>query len=190
MKNKQPIVYCWRYENQPFCKIGKSFLEIVWNGRLKYAQSVNVLDIEVLGICRCDSELERDKLEKHLLNERFDKAHPDRRELVYFNSKVRNWIQHNYVENDWTIEALKEIDNPYAEKNRVRERERQRRKRREEDLKTRARNMYRKYAVEPKSPLCIGGPALARVLVAEDLATHGIEESTIQEWLDELENTC
>lgn len=108
MKNKQPIVYCWRYENQPFCKIGKSFLEIVWNSRLKYAQSVNVLDIEVLGICRCDSELERDKLEKHLLNERFDKAHPDRRELVYFNSKVRNWIQHNYVENNIEYKELGE----------------------------------------------------------------------------------
>ena len=189
MREKQPIVYCWRYEHQPICKIGKTYLEIFWNGRLRFASSLSPFDIEILGICRCDSKAERDKLEQHLLNQQFDKVRPDRRELVYFNSKVRNWMQHDYVENDWTIEALKEIKNPYAEKNRVRERERQRRKRREEVLKTRAKNIYRKWTVDPESPLQIGGPALARTLVAEDLTAHGVEESIIQEWLDELENT-
>ena len=182
MKDKQPIVYCWRYENQPFCKIGKSFLEIVWNSRLKYAQSVNVLDIEILGICRCDSEPERDKLEKHLLNERFNKVQPDRRELVYFDSKVRNWIQRDYIESDWTIEALKEIDNPYAEKNRLRERERQRRKRREKDLKTRARNIYQRALRE--LPEIVRG--FAPAIVAEDLQDQGADESFIQACLDEL----
>lgn len=190
MKDKQPIVYCWRYENQPFCKIGKSFLEIVWNSRLKYAQSVNVLDIEILGICQCDSGPERDKLEKHLLNERFDKIRPDRRELVHFNSKVKDWLQQDSTERNWTIEKLKELPNPYAPTNNERETRRYYENKEIETLKTRAQSIYRKWSVEPESPLCIGGSALARDLVVEDLEAQGVDESTIQKWLEELENTC
>ena len=55
MPAEQSIVYCWRYENQSYCKIGESFLEIVWNSRLKYAERVNVLDIEIfrhLSVCQ------------------------------------------------------------------------------------------------------------------------------------------
>ena len=183
-----PIIYCWRYENQPFCKIGKSFLEIVWNSRLKYAQSVNVLDIEILGICRCDSVPERDKLEKHLLNERFNKIRSDRRELVHFNRKVWHWLQQDSTETNWTIEKLKELPNPYASANNERETRRYHENKEIKILKTRAQKIYRKWSVEPESLLSVGGPTLARDMVVEDLEAHGVDESTIQEWLDELEN--
>lgn len=83
----------------------------------------------------------------------------------------------------------KKIDNPYAPKHRVRERKRQRRKRSEEILKTRAQNIYHEWSEKPESPLTVGGPAVARAMVAEDLEAQGVEDSIIQKWLDELENS-
>ena len=188
MADGQPIVYCWRYEHQPVCKIGKTSLERFWNSRLRFALGLSPLNIEILGVCRCNNEAERDALEAHLLNERFDKVRADREELVYFNNKVRDWLQQDSVENDWTVEALKKIPNPYAEKNRTRERERQRRKRREKVLKDRAWNIWQEYS-KKKSPLTVGSPAIAIEIVAEDLAEQGVERSLIKKWLDEFKRT-
>ena len=111
MSTKQPIVYCWRYENQSYCKIGKSSLEILWHSRLKYAERVNVLDIEILGIYRCANEQESRQLEKYLLNEHFDRVRPDREELVHFNGKVKAWLRHDSIEKNWTIEKLRVLPN-------------------------------------------------------------------------------
>lgn len=189
MNDQQPIVYCWRYENQSVCKIGKSLFNKFYDICLKPAQRNSILDIEVLGICLCDSIADRDKLEVHLLNERFDRVRSDR-EFVHYNSKVRDWIQQECLENSLTVEFFQRLDNEYKPKHRRRSRESQRKKRWEKYLKTRARNLYCKWAAKPESPLCIGGPALARAIVAEDLAEHGVEASLIQEWLDDLESTC
>ena len=104
MPDKQHIVYCWRYENQSYCKIGKSSLGIFLRSRLKEAERVNILDIEILGIYWCANEQESSQLEKHLLNEQFDRVRPDRNELVCFNNKVKDWLRHDSVEKNWTIE--------------------------------------------------------------------------------------
>ena len=189
MKNEQPMVYCWRYEHQSICKIGITSFEKFYDNVLRQAMRFSVLDIEILGICLCDSKIERDTLEKHLLNKRFDRVRPDR-EFVHLNSKVWNWIQHNCPNKIWTVDFFQRLDNEYKEKHRKRSREYQRKRRRETDIKTRSGNIYREWVTVPESSLQIGGPALARVLVAEDLAAQGVEESIIQEWLDELENTC
>ena len=135
----------------------------------------------------CDSKTERDKLEKCLLNEQLDRVRPDR-EFVFYNTKVRDWIERDCVRQDWTVEFFKKLNNEYKEKHRERNREYQRKKRNEETLKTRAQNIYRKWL--PESPLTIGGPAVARIMVKEDLEAQGMEEGTIQQWLDELENNC
>lgn len=187
MKDKQPILYCWRYENQHICKIGRSLFNKFYDIVLKPAMRFSVLDIEILGICGCGSKTERNKLEKHLLNEQFDRVRPDR-EFVYLNNKVWNWIQYNCVDKVWTVKFFQGLDNEYKEKYRKRNREDQRQKRWEETLKTRARNIYREWAAKPKSPLCIGGAIVARAIVEEDLAAQGVKASVIPEWLDELEN--
>ena len=179
MPTKQPIVYCWRYENQSYCKIGKSSLEIFWHSRLKYAERVNVLDIEILGIYRCANEPESRQLEKHLLNERFDRVRPDREELVRFNSKVKNWLQHDSVEKNWTIEKLKELPSPYAQANNERETNRHHINRRKANLKTRALNIYQREL--PKV-----GHVSASTMVAWDLQQQEAEDSFIQACLDEL----
>ena len=132
----------------------------------------SVLDIEILGIYLCDSTAERNRLEKHLLSERFDRVRPDR-EFVHLNNTVWDWIQHNCADKIWTVDFFQKLDNEYKEKHRRRNREYQRKRRREKDLKTRAGNIYKEWAVEPESPLCIGGPALARVLVTEGLSGAG-----------------
>ena len=173
MPAKQPIVYCWRYENQSYCKIGESFLEIVWNSRLKYAERVNVLDIEILGICRFANKQESSQLEKHLLNKQFDKVRPDREELVHFNSKVKEWLRHDSVEKNWTIEKLKELPNPYAQENNEHE------NKKKEDLKTRALNIY-------QTELPKMGHVSAITIVVWDLQEQGAEESFIQACLDDL----
>ena len=188
MKEKQPIVYCWRYENQHICKIGSSLFNKFYDIVLKPAMRFSVLDIEILGICGCDSKTERNKLEKYLLNEQFDRVRPDR-EFVHLNNKVWNWIKYNCVGKVWTVEFFHGLDNEYKEKHRKRNREYQRQKRQEETLKTRARNIYREWAAKPKSPLCVGGPMFARSIVADDLTAQGVDEPTIQKWLDEFENS-
>ena len=179
MPAKQPIVYCWRYENQSYCKIGKSSLEIVWHSRLKYAERVNVLDIEILGIYQCANEQKSRQLENHLLNERFDRVRPDRKELVRFNSKVKDWLRHDSVEKNWTIEKLKNLQSPYAQANNERETKRYHKNQREENLKTRARNIYQREL--PKV-----GHASASTIVAWDLQDQGAEDSFMQACLDEL----
>ena len=189
MKDEQPIVYCWRYEHQSICKIGRTFFEKFYDSVLKQAMRFSVFDIEILGICRCNSKTERDRLEKHLLNKQFDRVRSDR-EFVHLNNKVWDWIQDNCHNEIWTVEFFQGLDNEYQEKHRKRNREYQRKRRRETDLKTRAGNIYRKWVAEPESSLQVGGPALARALVADDLAAQGVEETIIQKWLDELENTC
>ena len=179
MPAEQPIVYCWRYENQSYCKIGESFLEIVWNSRLKYAERVNVLDIEILGICRCANKQESCQLEKHLLNEQFDKVRLDREELVHFNSKVKDWLRHDSVEKNWTIEKLKELPNPYAQANNERETTRYHENKKKENLKTRALDIY-------QTELPKMGHVSAITVVVRDLQEQGAEKSFIQACLDEL----
>ena len=182
---RQYIVYCWRYENKLSCKIGRSIFDKFYDSVLKPAMRFSTLDIEILGICMCDSKTERDKLEKHLLNKQFDRVRSDR-EFVYYNTKVRDWIEHDCFKENWTVKFFQELDNEYKQKHRKRSREYQREKRQEETLKARAQNIYRKWSVE--SPLTVGGSAVARAMVAEDLTAQGVEESAIQEWLEELEN--
>ena len=176
---EQHIVYCWRYENLSYCKIGKSSLNIFLRSRLKEAERVNILDIEILGICRCTNKEESHQLEKHLLNERFDRVRPDRNELVHFNSKVKDWLEHDSVEKNWTIEKLNEIPNPYAPTNTKRQANRNHENRRKADLKTRAQNIYER-------ELLISGPARATFIVATDLQKQGADYSLIEECLDEL----
>lgn len=193
MEHNSPIVYCWRYKDQPFyedqpiCKIGKSIFDKFYDSCIKPALRFSVFDIEILGICLCDSKQARDKLESDLLNERFDKVRPDR-EFVYLNSKVRNWIKSDCLRGVWTVDFFQKLNNEYKEKHRERNREYQREKREEKNLKTRAENIYNQYSTEPASGLSIGGPTLARMLVTEDLEQQGVEASVIKEWLDELES--
>ena len=179
MPDKQHIVYCWRYENQSYCKIGKSSLEIFLRSRLKEAERVNILDIEILGIYWCANEQESSQLENHLLNEQFDRVRPDRNELVCFNNKVKDWLRHDSVEKNWTIEKLKKLPNPYAPANRKRETKRKREVQREKNLKTRAFNIYKREL--PKV-----GHESASTIVTWDLQDHEAEDSFIQECLDEL----
>ena len=187
MEDKQYIVYCWRFENELFCKIGGSIFDKFYDSVLKLAMRFSILNIEILGICMCDSKTERDKLEKYLLNEQLDRVRSDR-EFVYYNTRVRDWIERDCVKQDWTVEFFKELNNEYKEKGRESSKEYQRKKTNEETLKTRAQNIYCKWLSE--SPLTIGGPAAARIMVKEDLEAQGVEEATIQQWLDELENNC
>lgn len=179
MLTKQPIVYCWRYENQSYCKIGKSSLEILWRSRLKYVECVNILDIEILGIYRCANEQESLQLENHLKNERFDRIRPDREELVHFNSKVKDWLRHDSVEKNWTIEKLKELPDPYAPANRKRGRTRYHENQKKNNLKTRALNIYRREL--PKQ-----GHLWATIEMTTDLQEQEADDSFIQECLDEL----
>ena len=186
-ENKNPIVYCWRYENQPICKIGVSSFHKFYDNAIKPALRFSVLDIQILGICLCNSIPECYRLEKHLLDERFDRVHPSR-EFVHLNRKVWDWIHHGCVPKTWTVEFFKKLDNDYRTKHRERSREYQREKRSKKALKTRARNMYREWALKPLSPLTIAGPTAARVIVTEELENLGVEPLLIKEWLDEFYN--
>ncbi|MDE0554029.1 MAG: hypothetical protein OXI24_07435 [Candidatus Poribacteria bacterium] len=104
------------------------------------------------------------------------------------DTKVWDWIHHDCVPKTWTVEFFKKLDNDYKTKHRERSREYQRKKRSERTLKTRARNMYREWALKPLSPLTIAGPAAARAIVTEDLETLGVEPLRIKEWLNEFDN--
>ena len=179
MTNNQHIVYCWRYENQSYCKIGKSSLAIFLHSRLNEAERVNILDIEILGVCRCANKQESDKLEKHLLNDQFDRVRPDRNELVHFNGKVKDWLRHDSVENNWTIDKLKKLPNPYAPKNNERGTNRYHENEREKNLKIRALNIYKREL--PKQ-----GHLWATIEMTTDLLEHGAEDSFVKECLDEL----
>lgn len=187
MEDNTNIIYCWRYEDQLIAKIGASIFNKFYDNSIKPALRFSVLDIEILGICLCGSKQTCRELEGHLLNERFDRVRSDR-EFVYLNNEVHDWINHNCLERNWTVDFFRGLDNEYKEDHRERNREYQREKRQEETLKTRARNMYNEYSEEPKSGLVIGGPVLARVVVAEDLERHGVEASRIDEWLTEIED--
>ena len=185
MKDKQYIVYCWRYENQSVCKVGGSLFDKFYDNCLKLALRFSILDIEILGICLCNSKAERDNLESQLLNEQFDRVRSDR-EFVFYNEKVKDWIQSDCLKSIWTVEFFKNLDNGNKPKHRERNREYQREKRKDKALKARAQSLYREWIVK-ESPLSIGGPAVARDLVAEDLADQGVGAFRIQEILDELE---
>ena len=180
------IVYCWRYEHQSICKIGKSIFSKFYDNSIKPALRFSVLDIEILGICLCDSKQARDKLELYLLDKRFNRVRSDR-EWVYLNPQVRDWIQKDCLDGNWTVEYFQKLENEYKEAHRNRNKEYQRKKRDEEILKKRARKMYDRYSAKSTSGLTVGGPTLARIIVAEDLEMQGVDASRIEELLAEIE---
>ena len=48
MKDKQYIVYCWRFEHERFCKIGRSIFDKFYDSVLKPAMRFSILNIEIV----------------------------------------------------------------------------------------------------------------------------------------------
>ena len=129
MNSQQPLIYCWRYAGEPICKIGScKALNIFFDSRLKNALTSSVYDIEVIGVCLCETEADARKLETDLLDQ-FERVREDR-EFVFYSNEVYKWIHANCTIRHKTTTYFQDIESAYAEDNRERNREYQAQKRR------------------------------------------------------------
>ena len=91
LRSDHAIVYCWRWNNQTVCKIGKStvgrFKRYVIDGSARWC-GLNQFDL--LGFEVFETETEAYNRERELLN-RFNRVRSNG-EWVYINKDVLDWI--------------------------------------------------------------------------------------------------